>query len=240
MFKHLVVSLSMIMVLVPSASCSGPDAAARPGRRSPVPDDINARLLDPNLNPEDWLKRFEIDSREIYANRKEIVEALRIAPGTRLADVGSGTGLFLKLFSEAVDSRGKVHALDISPGLIAFLEKRVVDEGLENVEVSMSSPSSTDLPDASIDLAFVCDTYHHFEYHEAMLRSLRDSLRPGGGLVVIDFERIPGTSRDWVLEHVRAGKAQIRREIEAAGFRFREEVTIPGFRENYFLRFERP
>ncbi len=238
MLKHRFAPLLVVCLLSPS--CSSPKPAALSGKRSPVPDDINERLLDPNLDPEAWLKRFEVDSREIYAGRKAIVEALEIAPGTRLADVGSGTGLFLKLFSEAVTGAGRVYALDISPGLVAHLEKRVDREGLENVEVSMSKANSTGLPSGSIDLAFVCDTYHHFEYHEEMLRSLHDSLRRGGQLVVIDFERIPGTSREWVLEHVRAGKDRFRREIEAAGFRFQEEVKIPEFSENYFLRFERP
>jgi predicted methyltransferase len=88
-----------------------------------------------------------------------------------------------------------------------------------------------------VDVAFVCDTYHHFEDPKAMLASIRRALRPGGTLVVVDFERIPGTSPDWILKHVRAGKEDFRREIEASGFRFGEEVKL--MRENYFLRFTR-
>lgn len=238
MLRNRFTPLVVAWLLFPA--CSSPESAAPPQRRSAVPEDINERLLDPNLDPEEWVHRFETDSREIYANRKEIVEALRIAPGTRLADVGSGTGLFLKLLCGAVGAGGKVYALDISPGLVAYLRKRVEREGLKNVEVSMSKANSTGLPAASIDLAFVCDTYHHFEYAGAMLRSLHDSLISGGHLVVIDFERIPGSSRDWVLGHVRASKAEVRKEIEAAGFLFHEELAIPGLKENYLLRFERP
>ena len=70
-----------------------------------------------------------------------------------------------------------------------------------------------------------------------MLASIRAALRPGGALVVVDFERIPGVSPDWILKHVRAGKDEFRAEIEAAGFRFVEEVDL--MRENYFLRFAR-
>ena len=61
----------------------------------------------------------------------------------------------------------------------------------------------------------------------------------GGRLVVIDFDRIPGKSRQWILDHTRAGKEVFRAEIEAAGFEFVEEVKIPGFVENYFLKFEK-
>jgi predicted methyltransferase len=88
-----------------------------------------------------------------------------------------------------------------------------------------------------VDVAFICDAYHHFEDPGAMLASIRGALRPGGTLVVVDFERVPGRSPDWVLKHVRAGKDEFRAEIEAAGFRFEGEVKL--MRENYFLRFTR-
>ena len=93
---------------------------------------------------------------------------------------------------------------------------------------------------ASVDLAFVCDTYHHFEYPRSTLESLFTAIRPGGSLVILDFERIPGESDEWVLEHVRAGKEVFRREIESAGFQFEREVTVEGLKENYVLRFRRP
>jgi SAM-dependent methyltransferase len=74
--------------------------------------------------------------------------------------------------------------------------------------------------DASADLAFVCDTYHHFEYPHATLASIYQAVRPGGGLVLIAFVREPGVSREWILSHVRGGRDDFRREIEQAGFVF--------------------
>ena len=73
-----------------------------------------------------------------------------------------------------------------------------------------------------------------------MLLSIRNTLRRGGQLILIDFERIPGKSSDWLLGHVRADKQQFKKEVLQSGFRFKEEVKIPGVSENYFLRFERP
>jgi len=58
-------------------------------------------------------------------------------------------------------------------------------------------------------------------------------------LVVIDFERIPGKSRKFIMGHVRAGKKEFRSEIEAAGFTFVDEPKVEGLKENYFLRFKR-
>jgi predicted methyltransferase len=89
----------------------------------------------------------------------------------------------------------------------------------------------------SIDLAFVSATYHHFEYPRSMLAPVRRALKPGGALVVIDFPKRPGLSSPWVMGHVRADKAAVIREIEAAGFRLMEERPI--LRRNYFLRFEK-
>ena len=62
----------------------------------------------------------------------------------------------------------------------------------------------------------------------------------GGRLVVVDFERIPGVSREWILGHVRAGKETFAKEIESVGFTKRTEIEVPGLKENYFLVFTSP
>jgi predicted methyltransferase len=93
------------------------------------------------------------------------------------------------------------------------------------------------LPAASLDLAFVCDTYHHFAYPEKSLASIHRALKPQGALIVIDFEREVGKSREWVLQHVRAGKDVFTEEILRSGFEMEAEVPIEGFHENYLVRF---
>ena len=214
-------------------------ATAEKQQRSEVPDGINDGFLDPELDPDRWMERFEVESREVFAARANILKALALDAGDEVADVGAGTGLFLRPFSEQVGKDGKVYAIDISPGLIQHMRGRVRQDGLSNVKVIESTEDSITLPPKAVDVVFTCDTYHHFQYHRDMLQSIHRSLRTGGQLIVVDFERIPGTSRDWILGHVRAGKDQVRREIEAAGFRFVRETPIEGFEENYFLRFER-
>lgn len=208
------------------------EESARPG--------INARFLDPDLDVARWRGVFEGESREIFRSRKEIVEALGLSPGLVVADVGAGTGLFVGLLAEQVGREGKVYAVEIAPRFIEYLHKRVAQQGLTQVEVVVGTTRSIKLPDASIDVAFLSDTYHHFEYPISMASSLYAALRPGGQLVVIDFERIPGVSRKWVLDHVRAGKQVFAAEIETVGFRLLEEIPVSGLVENYVLRFERP
>lgn len=213
------------------------ETAAQETEFATVPKGINDRFLDPNLNPEEWVNRFEVESREIYACRNKIIDAIGLSAGQSIADIGAGTGLFTGLFSKAVEQEGTVYAIDISPRLIAHLEKRVTDENLSNVKVVRNDATSTQLVTKKVDKAFVCDTYHHFERPDAMLKSIHRALNDGGELIVIDFERIPGKSRDWVIGHVRAGKTTFKAEIEAMGFEFVREVKIDGFEENYLLIF---
>lgn len=214
-------------------------AQNKPVKPTTVPDGINKRFLDPDLNIDEWVKRFEIESREVYAQRKTIVKSLNLKPGHAIADIGAGTGLFLAPFSKAVGTDGKVFAVDISPGMIKHMKSRVKNENLSNARVVHSTDKSIKLPANSVDRVFVCDTYHHFEHHPAMLKSIHDSLKAGGQLVVVDFDRIPGKTREFLMNHVRANKDTFRSEIQTAGFRFLDDVKIDGFEENYFLRFEK-
>lgn len=201
---------------------------------------LNEKYLSPDLDVPTWTKRFEGESREIYVARNEIIAALDLKPKDRVADVGAGTGLFSPLLAEAVGPTGLVWALEISPVFAEHLRVRFKEAGLDQVEVVESSDRSTMLAESSIDLAFICDVYHHFEYPEEMLENLFYILRGRGHLVVVDFERIPGKTDQWILDHVRADKATFRAEIEAAGFIFEKEIPIAGLSDNYMLQFRRP
>lgn len=223
----------------PAVEASTPADEPQQSTRSPVPTDINDKFLDPTSPAEEWSARWEMESREVFAERDAIVAAVGLKPGERVADVGTGTGLFLAPFSRAVGDKGQVLAVDIAPKFVAHVEKRAQKEGLANLVAVLSNERSAELAEGAVDALFLCDTYHHFEYHEDMLRSIRRALRPGGRLVVVDFERVPGVSREWILGHVRAGKDAVTAEIEGAGFRLVDEVKIDGFVENWLRRFER-
>ena len=166
--------------------------------------------------------------------------ACGVLPSWSIADIGAGTGLYTRLFSERVGSNGWVYAVDIAPRFIEHINAHSNNVGLNNITGVLCRQDSCSLPPESVEFAFVCDTYHHFEFPAATTRSIYRALKPGGQLVVIDFERIPGKSRAWLLNHVRAGKDVFRQEIEDVGFIFVEEVLIAGFEENYFLRFRKP
>ncbi len=234
------VKIALLVALPAASGLSHSSSRAWSQGAVAAPEDLNAAFLDKDLKPEEWVERFEVESREVYAARNEIVDALRLGPGTRIGDIGCGTGLFVPLFADKVGAEGQIYAVDISPKLLEFVRKRVGEAKLKQVKVIQCEADNVNLPEGSIDVAFICDTYHHFEFPQATLQSLRFALRPGGHLFVIDFERIPGTSREWTLDHVRADKETFRREIEQAGFVFEREVNLDKFEENYFLQFRRP
>jgi SAM-dependent methyltransferase len=201
--------------------------------------ELNRRFVDPDLDVQTWVDRFEGESREVFAARHEVLKAAGVGAGDRVADIGAGTGLYTRLFAESVGETGRVYAVEISAVFLNHINEKVVQAGLANVTSVLGHVDATTLPPESVDVAFLCDTYHHLEAVEPMLASIRDALAPGGRLIVIEFERIEGTSRPWILDHVRAGKEVFRSEIEAAGFAFAEEIEIPGFAENYFLVFKK-
>ena len=122
--------------------------------------------------------------------------------------------------------------MDIARKFIDHIDKTCKEQGLKNVVGIVCRQDSTALPANSIDLAFICDTYHHFEFPAKTMASVHRALRPGGQVVLVDFRRIQGQSSACVLNHVRAGQEVFTREILAAGFKQIEEVKF--LMENYF------
>jgi SAM-dependent methyltransferase/protein tyrosine phosphatase (PTP) superfamily phosphohydrolase (DUF442 family) len=203
-----------------------------------VGPELNKDFLDPNLDVDLWISRFEVESREIFASRLEILKNCGVQAGQQVADIGAGTGLFTRLFAHEAGDNGVVYAVDIAPAFLGHINKMTRELHIENVSPVLCREDSVCLPPGSIDIAFVCDTYHHLAYPQDTLRTIRKALRPNGTLVVVDFEKIPGTSREWVLGHVRADKQTVRSEIEAAGFEFLDEPDVAGLEENYLMRFK--
>jgi ubiquinone/menaquinone biosynthesis C-methylase UbiE len=201
---------------------------------------INQRFESPALDVDKWVGIFESESREIFSRRHQIAKKLELAPGMAIADIGAGTGFFAELFAESVGAEGRVYAVEISPRFLDHLRQRARKRGFRQIEVVEGGERSARLEDASIDVAFLCDTYHHFEYPQEVLASLHRALRPGGRLVVVDFEKIEGTSQKWILEHVRAGRQGVSAEIVKAGFAMDRPMHVDGMIENYMLQFRRP
>jgi len=213
----------LLLVLLAAADAAAPK------------EDPNAKFLKPDLDVAGWVQKFEGPDREVFRKRKEIVAATHVSKGDSVADVGAGTGLFSMLFSQRVGQAGQVYAVEISPRFLEYLRLRARKAHVRNVAAVKGTDTSIELPPESVDLVFVCDTYHHFEHPKETLASIRKALRRDGELMIVDFRREPGKTAAWITEHVRAGQEQVTAEIEAAGFIKVEELPI--LKENYVLRF---
>jgi ubiquinone/menaquinone biosynthesis C-methylase UbiE len=236
-------TLSLLLLLVPGqANATDPriqNQEITPGEEKSVRPGINDRFLEKRLDVKNWVARFEIESREVYAAREAIVTLTSLKPGSTIADIGAGTGFFSRLFSREVGGKGLVYAVDIAPRFIAHIDRQARKEGLRNIQTVQCKDNSANLPTNSIDVAFICDTYHHFEYPRSTIASIHRALRMNGMLVLVDFERIPGKSTAFTLKHVRAGKEVFRKEIEEGGFVLIDQQHVSPAQENYVLRFKK-
>jgi SAM-dependent methyltransferase len=221
--------LPCLLLLLAASPLLAQDESVKPG--------INDHFKDPDLKK--FIGTFEGESREIFSRREAILKACKIKSGMAVADVGAGTGLFTRLFAKEVGPRGKVYAVDIAQKFLDHIKKAAKEAKLDNIETVLCDQKSSKLPANSVDLIFICDTYHHFEFPQRTLATLHKALKPGGQIVLVDFHRIPGKSRKWLLDHVRAGQDVFVKEIETAGFRKVGEEKGLGLKENYFVRFEK-
>lgn len=201
---------------------------------------LNDNFLSPELDVEQFTERFEGESREVYREREALIALLGLTKGMEVADVGAGTGAFAFPMSGRVGRTGKVHAVEISDRFLEHLAGRAQLLGTPWVVPIRGTERDPRLARESLDRIWCCDTYHHFTYPLTTTRHLLEALRPGGEMILVDFERIEGVSREWLLGHVRAGKEVVLAEIQEAGFEFVEEIPMDGLEENYVLRFRRP
>lgn len=185
---------------------------------------------------EEWIRRFEMEGREIFDFRYAIVDQLGLQPGVDVADIGAGSGLLTRLVALRIAADGIVYAIDISPPMIAYIAETAQAMGLDNVQPMLGEADTPGLPANSVDVVMVVATYHHFEYPEEMLAGIKSALRPNGLLVLVDNERIEGVTSPGIMGMVRAGKGTFTDEIVDAGFELVDEVDI-GMEEHYLLRF---
>lgn len=207
------------------------------GGQAKLPEDINKPFEDPDVGQ--FVARFESESREVYAKRREIAKAVGPEPGAAVADVGAGTGLFTRLFAEAVGPEGRVYAVDIAPAFLEHIAKESKERGQGQVRTIRGTQESTNLPEGSVDAVFLADTYHHLEKAGDVLASIRRALKPGGRLFVVEFDRREGQSPEFILQHVRADKGTFIREIREAGFEPIEVESPPELKDNFFAAFRK-
>ncbi|MCC6362695.1 MAG: class I SAM-dependent methyltransferase [Bryobacterales bacterium] len=184
-----------------------------------------------------WKQRFEHEGRAIYDKRFEILDAMALKPGMDVADIGAGSGLISRLIAQRVAPGGTVYAVDVAKSMVDLIAKTAREENITNLKAVLGDPHSPKLAPNSVDVICIIDAYHHFEFHEDMLAEIKKALRPDGMLLLIDFKRIEGISREFILKMVRAGEGTFTDEFLNAGFDLIERRDDM-FPENYLLKFK--
>jgi len=160
-----------------------------------------------------WLDRDERDREEATELSLRLLEVQR---GSVVADIGAGSGYYATRLARLVGPDGRVYANDIQPAMLDILRARIERERLSNIELVLGTPTDPRLPRASVDLAILVDVYHEFSAPQVMLRRIRESLKPGGRLVLLEYRgedpRVP------ILPAHKMTVAQARTEVEAEGF----------------------
>jgi ubiquinone/menaquinone biosynthesis C-methylase UbiE len=129
------------------------------------------------------------DARDRLGEAEEVVNLAQVSPGMSVADVGAGEGYYTVRLSPIVGRRGRVLAQDIVPETRDRLAQRVQRENLENVAVRLGREADPMLPNGSFDRIFLVHMYHEVTRPYEFLWHLRDGLKPGGIVVVVDSDR---------------------------------------------------
>jgi len=184
-----------------------------------APKTFKGRVIAPAMSYRGagWLERPDRDATQQPEN---VLDALKIAPGSTVADIGAGTGYFSLRLARRVGPEGRILATDIQPEMLAFLKDNTRAHGIENIEPILCTPTDAKLPEGRLDLALMVDVYHELEYPEETMAQVRRALKPDGRLVLVEYR---GEDPDVPIkpEH-KMTLAQVRSEIEPMGFSLKE------------------
>jgi ubiquinone/menaquinone biosynthesis C-methylase UbiE len=182
-----------------------------------------------------YIAALEDPARDGWQKPHEVLDALGLREGERVADIGAGSGYFALRFARHVGTRGRVFAVDVSRDMLAHLEAQAKAAGLTNVEAVLAPPDDPLLADASVDRVFFCDVWHHVDDQAGYLQKLDKALRPGGEIVMIDFHK-----RDLPVgppTEMKIAREALVKQMESHGFHVAREHTFLPYQ--YFLVFTR-
>ena len=179
------------------------------------------------------VKMFEGAERDTWQKPDEVVTQLQLRSGDVVADIGAGTGYFTRRFAVVVGPSGKAVGLDIEPTMVTHINEEAQKHGLTNLSARQVPPNDPQLAPQSVDVVFICDTYHHMQDRVAYARLLAQALKPGGRVVIVDFHKRPlplGPPMEWKL-----APEAVTEEFRQAGFQLARSADFLPYQ--YFLEF---
>lgn len=170
-----------------------------------------------------WLERPERIEEEAPDTALDV---LNITAGAAVADIGAGTGYITMKLASRVGASGTVYATDVQPQMLEMLRRRLERAHVSNVILVRGDIDNPRLPAAAVDLELLVDVYHEFSEPQAMLRGLRDALKPGGRLVLLEYRK-EDPSIPIKPDH-KMSVREAKLEVEAEGFSLdRVDESLP-------------
>ncbi len=185
----------------------------RGGTRFPVDVALAAR-------PAGFARLFEYE-RDEWQEPARVLDALAVADGATVVDLGAGGGYFTERLAERVGRAGRVIAVDIDTDALRALARRFPAPEYPHVQVQRGSAADPGLDATSADAVLLVDAYHELADPAAMLARLRRALRPGGRLVVVDRP-----AAEWHPEQHAIPESRVREQVTTAGFRERARFEL--------------
>jgi ubiquinone/menaquinone biosynthesis C-methylase UbiE len=179
-----------------------------------------------------WVKMFEDPERDIWQKPAEVVRAMKLRPGDIVADLGAGTGYFTRRFALAVAPSGKALGLDIEPNMVNYMNDDAKKLKLSNYEARIIKTDNPELPPQSVDVIFLCNTYHHIENRVEYFRNISKSLKPGGRVINVDFYK--NTDFGPPRKH-KIAREVVLKEMKTAGYHLIKSHDI--LPQQYFMEF---
>jgi arsenite methyltransferase len=185
-------------------------------------------------DPKAYIGALEDPQRDAYQKPHEVLTALAIKSGETIADIGAGSGYFTFRLSHFVGEKGKIYAVDVSPDMILYINRRMRDLKVNNVISILADPDDPLLPDRAVNRFFFSDSWHHIENQKKYLSLMKRMLKPRGEIVMIDFHKKKEITVGPPLE-MRIAREDLIKQMEQNGFRLAKEHTFLPYQ--YFLVF---
>ena len=214
--RRLTIAISLVALAVTACSASLAVQSVHP---------VTGRRIAPTMDVSgaDWLDRQERTQEE---HPEKAIAQLNLKPGMFVADVGAGTGFYSIRIAKRIAPNGVVYANDIQPGMLEKLSTNAAAQKATNIVTVLGTQSDPHLPKSKLDLVLLVDVYHEFSDPQTMLDRIRESLKPDGRLVLLEYRK-EDPSVPIRPEH-KMSVAEVKAEVTPEGYQLQKVVdTLP-------------
>lgn len=180
-----------------------------------------------HLFPPENLGLLESPDRDDWQKPEQIMDALGIAEGSKVADIGIGSGWFTVRLARRVGPNGLVYAEDVQRQMLEATRRRIGREGLKNVETRQGTETDPNLPPRVLDAILMVDVYPEVDDRVTFLRNLAAALKPTGRIGVVNYKPGQGGPGPAPNEGVRVDSSAVEADAHAAGLRVLRRENLP-------------